>query len=210
MCVCVYVYVCMCVCVFVCMCVLCMCCVCVCVVCVVYVLCVLCMCCVCVCVCMCVLCVCVLCVSRSLYTSLTHSSLSYLSNRDSQSCILNLCTNRRPFLIGDNKNIQLGPFNTNYPFLIDHLRTANINNSLSFNCWDSPIVILQTANVSSKNSSPQEPKEEDYSITAEAPKVFELQPPERFSRHVVPFDAIGHDNKAEVFFFLFLLCNWLT
>eukprot|EP01027_Heterolobosea_sp_BB2_P016856 GEZU01023932.1.p1 GENE.GEZU01023932.1~~GEZU01023932.1.p1 ORF type:complete len:409 (-),score=18.18 GEZU01023932.1:108-1334(-) len=54
-------------------------------------------------------------------------------------CIFNICVNTPPILLGNNHAIQLGPYNTHYPALEQHLQDAGVNPRLNF--WDKPVLL---------------------------------------------------------------------
>lgn len=59
-------------------------------------------------------------------------------------CTIYLGTNRPPVLYGDNRYLQLGPYNTSYERLPNHMRQMGISGSL--NLWDQPMVLSRQRN----------------------------------------------------------------
>lgn len=53
--------------------------------------------------------------------------------------VLHLASNRPPILFGDNRLLQLAPFNIEYEYLADHLETAGL--PISPNLWDKPSIL---------------------------------------------------------------------
>eukprot|EP00164_Ancoracysta_twista_P002665 GFYU01003543.1.p1 GENE.GFYU01003543.1~~GFYU01003543.1.p1 ORF type:complete len:546 (-),score=72.71 GFYU01003543.1:47-1684(-) len=48
-----------------------------------------------------------------------------------------VCSNTKPMLVGDNRGIQFGPYNTFYPQLESHMRASKLTPKL--NMWKSPV-----------------------------------------------------------------------
>lgn len=53
--------------------------------------------------------------------------------------VLHLATTRTPFLFGDNRFLQLAPYNIEYERLVSHLKMAGLN--VSSNRWNQPVLI---------------------------------------------------------------------
>lgn len=59
-------------------------------------------------------------------------------------CTFNIFTTNRPLLLGDNRGLVFGPYNTNYGMLEEHLKCANLREDTGIvnpGCWNSPLDI---------------------------------------------------------------------
>lgn len=56
-------------------------------------------------------------------------------------CILHLAINRSPLLIGDNRFLQLAPYNTQYERLANHMEEVGVY--VEPNLWDSPVSLAR-------------------------------------------------------------------
>lgn len=103
--------------------------------------------------------------------------------------LVNVYTPRSPVLMGDNRGIQLGPFNSAYPGLDRHLRQTHVETGSSSGAW-SEFINLNLDN---------EDEDEDGKMAGELEKeAVILQPPVLFSELVVPVRALEEEKNKKV------------
>jgi hypothetical protein len=101
-------------------------------------------------------------------------------------CSLFLGVLRPPLLMGDNRFLRLGPFNTRYDRQLAHLRDAGVRLDMG-NKWDCPEV-LQGRDRRGMSSGPDSPR--SFSMgSGPARHTFSLLPPDDFLPYVVPFQG---------------------
>ncbi|PNW78930.1 hypothetical protein CHLRE_09g394880v5 [Chlamydomonas reinhardtii] len=115
-------------------------------------------------------------------------------------CVFNVGTPRPPCLIGDNRFLKLGPYNTRYEKQAAHAREVGLRCDLP-NRFDSPVVLLgkdrSKGLAGATPSSPRlgsssSPAAASSSAAAAAAKAsYSLQPPDEFLPFVVPFVGSG-------------------
>ena len=91
-----------------------------------------------------------------------------------------LGVNTPPLLLGDERSLQLAPFNTAYDGLEEHLRLAGIDPATSL--WDTP----EAHGVAEPTAAGQLP---------EVAAAFHLLPPGSFAPFVVPFKTPNRDSE---------------
>ncbi|GIL89591.1 hypothetical protein Vretimale_1845 [Volvox reticuliferus] len=105
-------------------------------------------------------------------------------------CAFNVGTPRPPALIGDNRFLRLGPFNTRYERQLVHIREVGLRYDLP-NRFDSPVVLVGKDRKSLAGSAPSSPRLSastgGASYAAVAKSSYSLQSPDEFLPFVVPF-----------------------
>jgi hypothetical protein len=96
-------------------------------------------------------------------------------------CIVYAASNRPPLLVGDNRFVQLAPYNSGYDNLERHMRLAGI--SADVNSWDRPVTLMPEKPVfkhhPQENLQIQHQLDHSMSVT--------LLPPEKIMPFVIPF-----------------------
>ncbi|KAG2454002.1 hypothetical protein HYH02_001045 [Chlamydomonas schloesseri] len=109
-------------------------------------------------------------------------------------CAFNVGTPRPPCLIGDNRFLKLGPYNTRYEKQAAHAREVGLRCDLP-NRFDSPVVLqgkdrskgLAGATPSSPRLGSSSSPASSSAAAAAAKASYSLQPPDEFLPFVVPF-----------------------
>lgn len=96
-------------------------------------------------------------------------------------CIVYTASNRPPLIVGDNRFVQLAPYNSGYDNLERHMELAGI--SASVNRWDSAVTLMPERPVfkhhPQQNLHVQNQLDHSKSVT--------LLPPEKIMPFVIPF-----------------------
>lgn len=95
-------------------------------------------------------------------------------------CILYTATNRSPLIVGDNRFVQLAPYNSGYQFLEDHMMMCGITTEM--NKWNMPMLLMPDKPVFKQQPHElQEQHQLDHSMNVT------LLPPEKMMPFVIPF-----------------------
>lgn len=95
-------------------------------------------------------------------------------------CILYTATNRTPLIVGDNRFVQLAPYNSGYQSLEEHMRMCGISPGL--NKWNMPMMLMPDRPVFRQQPHElQEQHQLDHSMNVT------LLPPEKIMPFVIPF-----------------------
>lgn len=98
-------------------------------------------------------------------------------------CSFFLGTNECPLLVGDNRHVSLGPYNTTYDLLQDHLGVLEISGNVNY--WNLPKVVGLPPLTGGGGNGAKDREGYDYDDSG----VYTIMPPENWSAFVVPFTA---------------------
>ena len=96
-------------------------------------------------------------------------------------CIIYAASNRPPLIVGDNRFVQLAPYNSGYDNLERHMDLAGI--SANVNRWDVPVTLMPEKPVFKHH--PQESLQTQHQL--DHSKSVTLLPPEKIMPFVIPF-----------------------
>ena len=95
-------------------------------------------------------------------------------------CILYTATNRPPLIVGDNRFVQLAPYNSGYQCLEEHMKMCGIVSGV--NAWNMPMMLMPDKPVFRQQPHElQEQHQLDHSMNVT------LLPPEKIMPFVIPF-----------------------
>ncbi|WPT14317.1 TBCC domain-containing protein 1 [Picochlorum sp. SENEW3] len=95
-------------------------------------------------------------------------------------CILYSATNRSPLVMGDNRFVQLAPYNSGYECLEEHMRICGISNQI--NKWNRPMLLMPDKPIFKQHQHGLEEQQHlDHSQNVT------LLPPEKLMPFMIPF-----------------------
>lgn len=95
-------------------------------------------------------------------------------------CILYTATNRSPLIVGDNRFVQLAPYNSGYQCLEEHMQKCGISSEL--NKWNKPMLLMPDKPIFKQHHHDlQEQHQLDHSMSVT------ILPPEKLMPFVIPF-----------------------
>lgn len=105
---------------------------------------------------------------------------SHLVVNTCHDCIFYVATNRPPLLLGDNRFIQLAPYNAGYEHLEEHMISCGIEKNR--NLWDKPMILMPGHPVYRQHyHSIQQQQLLDHSLNVRS------LPPEKLMPFMIPF-----------------------
>ncbi|KAK9824118.1 hypothetical protein WJX72_007884 [[Myrmecia] bisecta] len=102
-------------------------------------------------------------------------------------CVLYLGVNHPPLLLGDNRFLQMAPYNTQYERLPVHMAAAGVQ--AEPNRWDSPATLARDPNWRATPDSQGSPNGSQEGGGAVGSRQWSLLPPERLLPFMVPFQG---------------------
>ena len=95
-------------------------------------------------------------------------------------CIIYVATNRPPLMLGDNRFVQLAPYNAGYENLEVHMNCCGV--SKNFNQWDKPVLLIPDHPIYREHHhSMQQQQQLDHSLSVT------LLPSDKLMPFIIPF-----------------------